>query len=48
MVCTRPPGGRSGGVTRFHVLPPSRDTLTGPSFAPTHSTPFSRRDSVIA
>ena len=47
MVCTRPPGGRSGGVTFFHVLPASRETCTGPSFAPTQITPFSSRDSTI-
>ena len=40
------PGG-GGGVTFFHVFPASRDTCTGPSFAPTHSTPFSSRDSTI-
>ena len=43
MFCTRPPGGRSFGVTFFHVLPPSRVTCTGPSFAPTQSTPRSSR-----
>ena len=38
---------RSFGVTFFQVLPLSRVTLTGPSFAPTQITPRSRRDSII-
>ena len=47
MFCTRPPGGRSGGVTFFHVLPLSRVTCTGPSLAPTQITPRSIGDSAI-
>ena len=48
MFCTRPPGAMSLGVTFVHVLPPSRVTLTGPSLAPTQSTPRSSGDSSIA
>ena len=47
MFCTRPPGGRSGGVTFFHVFPLSRVTCTGPSLAPTQITPRSIGDSAI-
>jgi hypothetical protein len=46
-VWTRPPGGRSLGVTFFHVLPLSLVTHTGPSFAPVQNTPGSRRDDRI-
>ena len=48
MFWTRPPGGRSFGVTFFHVLPPSRVTSTGPSFAPDQSMLRSIGDSAIA
>src|SRR5215813_6503691 len=47
MVWTRPPGGRSRGVTFFHVLPLSFVTHTGPSFDPVQNTPGSRRDDRI-
>jgi hypothetical protein len=48
MNATRPPGGRSFGVTFVQVLPLSRVTLNGPSFAPVQMTPRSSGDSVIA
>ena len=48
MVWTRPPGGRSFGVTFFHVFPLSFVTHTGPSFDPVQNTLGSRRDERIA
>ena len=45
MNCTRPPGGRSFGVTFVHVFPLSRVTWNGPSLAPVQITPFSSGDS---
>src|SRR5579862_2143979 len=48
MYCTRPPDGRSFGVTFVHVLPSSRVTKKGPSFEPVQITPFSSGDSAIA
>jgi hypothetical protein len=39
MDCTRPPGGRSGGVTSVHVSPLSVLTWNGPSYDPTQITP---------
>jgi hypothetical protein len=48
MFCTRPPGGRSFGVTFFQVFPLSRLTCTGPSLAPVHSTPRCFGDSSMA
>ena len=48
MFCTRPPGGRSFGVTFFQVFPLSRVTCTGPSFDPVQMTPGSSADSRIA
>ena len=37
--CTRPPGGRSGGVTSRQVAPSSTLTWKGPSYDPTQITP---------
>src|SRR5262249_55331391 len=48
MVWTRPPGGRSFGVTFFQVLPSSRVTHTGPSLEPVQITPGSSRDGRMA
>ena len=48
MYCTRPPVGRSFGVTFVQVLPLSRVTWNGPSFEPVQITPVSSGDSVIA
>src|SRR3954451_2789254 len=47
IVWTRPPGGRSGGRTFFHVLPLSFVTHTGPSFEPVQNTFGSSRDARI-
>src|SRR3954469_23198982 len=47
IVWTRPPGGRPGGVTFFHVLPLSFVTQTGPSFDPVQKTPGSSREDRI-
>ena len=47
IVWTRPPAGRSFGVTFFQVLPVSLVTYTGPSFDPVQNTPGSRRDARI-
>src|SRR5579863_10001410 len=44
-----PHGGRSGifSLTRVHVFPPSRVTLTVPSFAPVQITPACLGDSAM-
>ena len=48
MMEMRAKSGRSFGVTRVHVLPPSGDTCTSPSSLPTHRTSFFTGDSAIA